>query len=152
MPIDRKRFPSILHVPITEEMEKKLKSAADNRGIPKSVLVRELLRDGLKVEGVVWAQDLLRKLIAESIKEQLWPVEERLAKINAKSSYASAISLYIAAQAIFDMGKRDTVTAFQEARKKAIQLVQEKIPHTGDLEKWVLEAKQDAMRNKKERC
>ncbi len=145
MPVDRKRFPSILYVPITDEMEKQLKSAADNRGIPKAVLVRELLRDGLKVEGAIWAQDLLRKLIADSVKEQLKPVEERLAKINAKSSYASAIALYITAQAIFDMGKRDTVTAFQEARKKAIQLVQEKIPHTGDLEKWVLEAKQDAI-------
>jgi hypothetical protein len=139
-----KKFPISLHVYISEEIDQILSSVAGARGIPKSVLVREILRDHLKLEGAVNSQDIIQKFVSEAVREQLKPVEERLAKINAKTAYAAAISLYICIQAIFDMGKRDAAEAFRDARKKAVELVKERIPHTGDLEKWVLEAEKSA--------
>jgi predicted transcriptional regulator len=135
-----KKFPVPFQVYISKEMDQLLSSVADARGIPKSVLVREILRDYLKLKGAENSQDIIQKFVSEAVREQLKPVEERLAKINAKTAYAAAISLYVCIQAIFDLGKRDVAEAFRNARKKAVELVKERIPHTGDLEKWVLEA------------
>lgn len=118
-----KKFPCDLHIYLSENMDKELKIEAQKRDIPVNSLVREIIRDYLSKESAKEGIDTVTQTIRRVIRDELKPVENRIAKISAKSAVAAAASMYLNVQTIQDMGKNDAVELYEKARKKAVAYV-----------------------------
>ncbi len=133
MGVNKSNYPHTIYIPITEEMHKAIKKMAKLKGIPKTTLIRKTISSYLKLEDEENSMDLIQKMVADAVEEKLKPVENRLAKITAKTAMAAVMTMYVEA-ALLGRHEKDVVNIFREARQKAIAFVQSGIPNTGQLE------------------
>lgn len=116
-----------IHLRFDDDLEKKLKAVAASRGEPMAVVVRSLLNDVLSAESAVTSLDVIVSAVRNAIRKELKPLEERLAKINAKTSISSATSMYMLVQVLSDLGVRNAVEIYEKARVKAVAFVKEPV-------------------------
>ncbi len=134
MTIDR-HFDKEIKFRATKEQTKKIQAAAKAKGMNVSDFLRHALREYLAIDEMKGKRDAIQSFVANAVEEKLRPVENRLAKITAKTAHATAISIFLQAQAMADLGKSDVVEIFQIARKKGLTFVRDKgIPTTGMIE------------------
>ncbi|GBF33861.1 hypothetical protein DCCM_2972 [Desulfocucumis palustris] len=55
------------------------------------------------------------------------PLENRLAKLNAKTGASSATAMFMLIQTLDDLGKHDCVEIYEKARKKAVAYLREPV-------------------------
>ncbi|MCX7884570.1 MAG: ribbon-helix-helix protein, CopG family [Caloramator sp.] len=108
---------------LDEEIYNKLKALACENETSIAEIARRILSEGLSIEHANKGVDALTQTIRRVIRDELKPVENRMAKLSAKAAVASASSMYLNVQAIADMGKNDAVEIYDKARKKAVAYV-----------------------------
>ena len=121
-----------INIRVDEELDAMITALAVRRGETKAEVCRRLLRRAAEEEYVEDSLDPVLVAVRKAMADTLKPVEERMAKINAKAAIASATAMYMAMQIYHDMGK-DARALYEEARKRAVAFV--KLPHdelTGD--------------------
>ena len=123
---------------VTKEQKQQILTAAKARDKAVSDFLRQALRDYLAVDEMESRKDTIQSYVANAVEEKLKPVENRLAKITAKTAHASAISIFLQAQAMADLGKSDVVQVFKVAREKGLAFVRERgMPNTRDMEEII---------------
>lgn len=120
-----KNYPHELRVGIDDELEGALIALVARRKENKAVVVRRILKKAIAEEHAVDSIDILNSAIRKAMKNELKPLEDRLAKLIAKSAIAGATSMYLNTQAISDLGLQDAILLYNEARKKAIAYLRE---------------------------
>lgn len=121
-----------MRIRLDVELEKQITALAERRGESKAELCRKLLRKAVQQELANEGIDEIYMAVRQAMQDVLKPVEERLAKINAKTAIAAATSMYTNAEVLGNMGK-DVRAIHERSRKKAVAFVQ--LPHdqlTGD--------------------
>jgi len=89
-----------------------------------SQVVRELCRDGLSHKNAVTGIDIIQSSLRSVLKDVIKPLEERLAKIEAKTAIAAATSMYLNLEVVSNItGKEEGVELYNNARKKAVSYV-----------------------------
>ena len=116
-----------IHLRLDDELEKKLKALAASRGEPMAVVIRNLLNEALSAESAVTSLNVIVSAVRNVIRRELKPLEERLAKINAKTSIAAATAMYMLVQVLDDLGVRNTVEIYEKARAKAVAFLKEPV-------------------------
>jgi len=112
-------YTSELRLWIDDETKRRLKSLSSERGEPISVIVRRFIAEALASEAAVSSLDIIRRATREVIRNEIKPLENRLAKLNAKSGMASATAMFMLVQTLEDLGKHDCVEIYEKGRKKA---------------------------------
>lgn len=115
-----------IHFRIDEKTDRKLKSLSKERGEPVAVIVRRIIGEALAAEAAVSALDIVRSATREVIRNEIKPLENRLAKLNAKTGMASATAMFMLVQTLDDLGKHDCVDIYEKARKKAYAYLKER--------------------------
>lgn len=118
-----KTFPARLNIPITEIMSKEIKAIALVEDKDVSVLVRSVLNEFIQYYHAERGIDAITGTIRRVIRDELKPVENRMAKLSAKGAVAAATSMYLNVQTIQDMGKNDAVELYDKARSKAVYYI-----------------------------
>lgn len=118
-----KTFPARLNIPITELMSKEIKAIALVEDKDVSVLVRSVLNEFIQCYHAERGIDAITGTIRRVIRDELKPVENRMAKLSAKGAVAAATSMYLNVQTIQDMGKNDAVELYDKARSKAVYYI-----------------------------
>lgn len=118
---------------VTKELEDQIKAAAFNDGKTMPEFLRNSIQEYLVTNSLSGTKAIIGSYISAAIAEKLKPVEERLAKITAKTAMATVMSMYVEAELLAQHNK-DVVEIFKQARQKAIAFVQAGIPTTGQLE------------------
>lgn len=121
-----------ISIRIDDELDNMISAVAVRRGEKKADVIRRLLQKGVEEDYAQDSIDPVALAVRKAMTDVLKPVEERMAKINAKAAIASATAMYMAMQIYFEMGK-DARALYEEARKRAVAFV--KLPHdelTGD--------------------
>ena len=116
-----------IHLRLDDELEKKLKALAASRGEPMAVVIRNLLNETLSAESAVTSLNVIVSAVRNVIRRELKPLEERLAKINAKTSISSATAMYMLVQVLNDLGVQNAVEIYEKARVKAVAFLKEPV-------------------------
>lgn len=111
---------------VDKDVEEYVSSEAARRKESKAEVYRRLLRQAVEREKAENALDPVLTAVRQAMKDVIKPVEERLAKINAKTAVASATAMYTNIEVLGQMGK-DVRGINETARKKAVAFV--KMPH-----------------------
>lgn len=101
------------------ELEKMISLLVVAKGEAKAELMRRLLRKAAAEELANELNDYVLPQIREAVRSALTPVEERLAKINAKTSIAAATTMYTNVEVLGHLGQ-DVRRIHENARKKAV--------------------------------
>ncbi|MEK4983572.1 ribbon-helix-helix domain-containing protein [Bacillus sp. FSL K6-6540] len=103
---------------IDEDLLKKLDAEASVLNMNRSEFIRDAielkLSNGAAVEGIETTMRLLRRVIEDSINPQF----NRMAKMIAKDTKASATSMYLNVLHLAEIG-RDSVNLYKQAESKA---------------------------------
>jgi len=116
------RFPKYLHFGLSADLHAALKAEATRRGLSVANLVRDLLTQALAEQAAIEGRDALQKAIQQAIR----PDVNRLATMLQKAVVAAATSMYLNTQVLADLGVRDAVEMYQQARKKAVAYLRER--------------------------
>lgn len=109
-------FDKVLHDLIAAEV--------NTTGKNFSQVVRELCRDGLTHKNAIAGIDIIQSSLRSVTKDVMKPIEERLAKIEAKTAIAAATSMYLNLEAVSHIvGQEDAIEFYNNARKKAVNYV-----------------------------
>lgn len=111
-----------MRIRLEQDLEKQIAALAERRGESKAELCRRLLRKAVQQELAGEGIDEIYISVRRAMQDVLKPVEERLAKISAKSAIASATSMYTNAEVLGSMGK-DVKAIHERSRKKAVSFV-----------------------------
>lgn len=103
----------------------KLQILAQQRGEAVAVVVRRIVEQTVANEVAVGVVDVITSVLRKTIRAELKPTEDRLAKLAAKAATAAATSMYLNTQALRDLGKHDALELYQAARKKAVAYLRE---------------------------
>ncbi|HAJ4019572.1 hypothetical protein J8366_22810 [Escherichia coli] len=122
MPKTRKQ--EILRFRVNDDLYNAVKGVAAQKGVTLADVCRELLEDAIARQQGEQSQDYLLALVKRAVKEELKPVEERLAKISAKNAITSGTSMFMNMQVIQDRGY-DAQDVYTKARKKAVALLKQ---------------------------
>lgn len=123
-----------LRVLIDEELDSLLRSLATRRGETVSEVVRRLLRSSLGNETAVDSIDVVTAALAKTIRRELKPVEDRMAKLAAKTAIAGATGMYlnyfVIQQALESKLSTSAKELYETARVKAVAYLRE--PESGE--------------------
>lgn len=108
---------------INDNLYNQLKGLASEYETSMSDIARRILTNGLSEEYANKGIDAITKTIRRVIRDELKPVENRMAKLSAKGAVAAATSMYLNVQTIQDMGKNDAVELYEKARSKAVYYI-----------------------------
>lgn len=114
-----------VHVRVDEDTKENINSLAASRGITQAEAVRQVFREYFSSDFATKSLDVITTIVRSVIRSELKPVENRMAKISAKSAIAGATSMFLNIQTLDDLGKHDSVEMYQKARKKAVAYVKE---------------------------
>jgi len=122
----QRKYSKNIRIWIDDELDRKLKSLSKERGEPVAVIVRRYIREALAGEAAVSYLDIIRSATREVIRSEIKPLENRLAKLNAKTGMSSATAMFMLIQTLDDLGKHDCVNIYEKARKKAYAYLKER--------------------------
>lgn len=112
---------------LDEETDIMITALAEKRKESKQEVMRSILRRGAQAELIEeFAADEMLHLVRKAIVETTKPIEERLAKINAKSAISSATAMYMNLETLGSIGKlsvQDLTELYKRAREKAVGFV-----------------------------
>lgn len=111
-----------MRIRLDEELDMQLSALAVRRGESKAELCRRLLRHAVAQETAKDAIDPVMLAVRQAVADVIKPVEERLAKINAKTAIAAATGMYMDMQVYKEFGK-DARALYEAARKQAVAFV-----------------------------
>ncbi|GBF35418.1 hypothetical protein DCCM_4545 [Desulfocucumis palustris] len=94
-----------------------------------AVIVRRIISEALASDAAVSSLDIIRSATREVIRNEVKPLENRLAKLNAKTGMASATAMFMLVQTLDDLGKHDCVEIYEKSRKKAHAYLKERNDH-----------------------
>ena len=113
-----------MRIRLDDELDAQINALMELRSEPsKAELCRRLLAKAVAQELSESTLDPVTLAVRQAMQDVLAPVEERLAKINAKTSIAAATSMYMNQQVFHAMGK-DGRALHEAARKQAVAYVQ----------------------------
>lgn len=115
-----------MRIRLDKDLDNQLNALAIRRGESKAELCRRLLRKAVAQEIAQDSIDPVTIAVRQAMADVLKPVEERLAKINAKTAIAAATAMYTNMQVYSAMGK-DARALHEAARKQAVVFVKQ--PH-----------------------
>ncbi|MGG2201890.1 CopG family transcriptional regulator [Paenibacillus validus] len=113
-----------MRIRLDKELDDQLNALAVRRGEPKAELCRRLLRQAVAQETAQDTIDPVLVAVRQAMADVLKPVEERLAKINAKTSIAAATGMFMDMQVYKEFGK-DARPLYEAARKQAVAFVKQ---------------------------
>ena len=105
------------------KLEEQIRALAKRRGETVTGCIRRLLREAIDQESANEALDPVLAAVRQAMRDVLKPVEDRLAKINAKAAIAAATAMYTNIEVVGQFGKVDVRTLHEAARKKAVAFV-----------------------------
>ncbi len=108
-----------IHLRLDDETSRKLKLLSEERGEPVAVIIRRFIAEAIASEAAISSLDVIRRSIREVTRNEIKPLENRLAKLNAKTGIASATAMFMLVQTLEDLGKHDCVEIYEKGRKKA---------------------------------
>lgn len=111
-----------MRIRLEVELEKQITLLAEKRGESKAELCRRLLKKAVEQELASEGIDEIYISVRQAMQDVLKPVEERLAKINAKTAIAAATAMYTNAEVLGQMGK-NIKEIHERSRKKAVAFV-----------------------------
>jgi metal-responsive CopG/Arc/MetJ family transcriptional regulator len=111
-----------MRIRLDKELDEKLNALVQMRGEAKSELCRRLLRTAVAQELAQESIDPILMVVRQAMGDVLKPVEERLAKINAKTAIAAATGMYMNQQVFESLGKNGRAL-HEAARKQAVAFV-----------------------------
>jgi predicted DNA-binding protein len=117
---------------VTEETGRRLKALAAAKGWSMSEVLRKMIDEYISLAEFANLRSDIQKYVADAVEEKLRPVENRIAKINAKTAHAAAISLYVSAE-LLSLHHQDVAEIFRRARQKAITFVRIDIPTSDEI-------------------
>jgi hypothetical protein len=111
-----------MRIRLDRELDEQLTALAGMRGEAKAELCRRLLQKAVAQELAQDTMDPILYAVRQALGDVLKPVEERLAKINAKTAIAAATTMYMNQQVFEDLGKNGRAL-HEAARKQAVAFV-----------------------------
>lgn len=116
-----------IHLRIDDELFGMIKAEAAKRDESNSEVARRLLRKALASESANEALDEIAAILSKVIRRELKPTEERLAKLNAKTSIAAATSMFLNYLVVSEFKNlpKSPKEIYEEARKKAVAYIKE---------------------------
>lgn len=111
-----------MRIRLDRELDEQLNALAGMRGEAKAELCRRLLQKAVAHELAQDSIDPILLAVRQAVGDVLKPVEERLAKINAKTAIATATTMYMNQQVFEDLGKNGRAL-HEAARKQAVAFV-----------------------------
>lgn len=139
---EKKRINRTIKFRVTIEAEGRLKTAAIERGLSLSEMLRQVVDEHLAAKELGDQKSYIQKFVADAVEEKLKPVENRIAKINAKTATAAAMSMYVGAE-LLGLNHKDVALIFRRARQKAIEFIRMGIPTTDQLIAWGINTNED---------
>ncbi|MBO8164211.1 MAG: hypothetical protein H0Z34_10905 [Brevibacillus sp.] len=114
-----------IRLTVNHEIHNGLKAIANRRGEALNDVIRSILSEAIAKEASQDGIDYVSTVLRQTMRDILRPVEERLAKINAKTAITSGTAMFMAMQVIEEAGY-DSHSVYQQARKKAAAYLAEK--------------------------
>lgn len=111
-----------MRIRLDVDLDKQISALAERRGESKAELCRKLLRKAVQQELASEGIDEIYIIVRQAMQDVLKPVEERLAKINAKTAIAAATAMYTNAEVLGQM-KLNVREIHEKSRKKAVAFV-----------------------------
>ncbi|MBE3573622.1 MAG: hypothetical protein IMW95_11870 [Moorella humiferrea] len=111
---------------LPEETYEALMSLAARRNEPVSAVARRMLVNAIAEEAAADGKDVIIDAVRRAMREVLKPAEDRMAKLAAKAAMAAATAMYLNTQVIGDLGRKDVLQIYSEARKRAVAYLRER--------------------------
>lgn len=124
-----KKYPAELRVNIDEDLDLALMALAAKRKESKADVVRRLLREGIGKEAAADGLDTISLFLRKIIRNELKPVEERMAKLTAKTAIAAGTSMYLNYFVIKEAPLELPINPkeiYEQARVKAVAYIKER--------------------------
>ncbi|MTI85639.1 MAG: hypothetical protein FH756_17515 [Firmicutes bacterium] len=123
-----------LTVRFDEDTYNMLQVLAEQRGEPMAVIARRIIEEDLLKQRAVDSLDVINSAIRKTIRAELKLVEDRMAKLSAKSAIAGATGMYlnyfVIQQALGSKLSKSAREVYDTARVKAVAYLKE--PESGD--------------------
>jgi hypothetical protein len=119
------KLTGLIQFRVDPDLERAIKALSVRRGEELADLCRRILREAVCRESLEDGTDAVAKIVRQVMRDVLKPMEERLAKINAKNAIVAGTAMYMNMQVIEDAG-HDSHDIYTKARKKAVALLQER--------------------------
>ncbi|MDA5110978.1 hypothetical protein O3V59_21830 [Brevibacillus thermoruber] len=114
-----------LKIRVDSELKNALLALATRRGEKLADVCRRALRDAAEKGVLSDGEDAIARIVRNCMRDVLKPVEERLAKINAKQAIMSGTAVWMSRQVLEEAGY-DSEYIYTQARKKAVAFLQER--------------------------
>jgi metal-responsive CopG/Arc/MetJ family transcriptional regulator len=111
-------FNKELRFMVDEQMLRDLDAEAGRRGVKRNEMCRRLLEEKLSEEDALRGIDTIMKMLRTVLKDTANPQFERLAKMIAKDTKASATGMFMQVADFYKRGE-DHVAIYDESSKKA---------------------------------
>ncbi len=112
-----------------EDAYNSLQVLAKQRGEPLAVLARRMVEEALTQKQAIEGIDLISAALSKVVRRELKPVEDRMAKLTAKSAVAGATSMYlnyfVIQQALGPKLTKSAKEVYETARVKAVAYLKE---------------------------
>ncbi|WP_338832856.1 hypothetical protein MHLNE_16060 [Moorella humiferrea] len=115
-----------LTVRLPEDVYNALAALSVRREESIAVTVRRLLSQAISEEAAADGKDVIIDAVRRAMRDVLKPAEDRMAKLAAKAAMAAATSMYLNTQVIGDLGRKDVLQIYSEARKRAVAYLRER--------------------------
>ncbi|MCD5401037.1 hypothetical protein LR013_00355 [candidate division NPL-UPA2 bacterium] len=144
-----KFFDQRLEIKITKELKERIMLVAKEEEKSVSEYLRKIIEAHITAGNMEENKGEIYSYVSKAVHDQLEPVEERLAKICAKTAHAAAISMFMNLQVIFDLEKKDAMEIWKIARGKGLAFVRDRgIYNTGEIEQEMEEILNEKERGK----
>lgn len=113
------KYSKELRFNVEDDLHEKIFALAERRGEAVSEVCRRVLRDAVERSAAEDGLDVINEAVRKNMSDVLKPLENRLAAMTAKSTIASATTMYHMQHVLLGMGK-DPRVIHEESRKKAV--------------------------------
>ena len=149
-----RNFNREIRVMVDDKLAEKVKTIAGAKEKTVSEYVREALTNYSDLEYMQTMESKIQGFVATAVEEKLAPVENRLAKITAKTAQAAATSIFYTSALVQRLSQKYDIKPVSEvfswAKKQGIAFVGQRVPHLGEMEQAVKRAKAEDVKNNDE--
>ena len=109
---------------------KELEAIAKNRDESLAFIIRAYVSKGMAKDYTDDSKDTITSIVRTTIKAELKPSVERLARISSKAGHMAATATFLNVQALMDLvpkeNRKDVRELYDRARKKAVSYMKMK--------------------------
>jgi len=125
----RKKKLKPITIRFQEDTYNSLQVLAKQRGESMAVIARRMVEEVLAQKHAVEGMDMVTAALAKVVRRELKPVEDRMAKLTAKSAIAGATGMYlnyfVIQQALGPKLTKSAKEVYEAARVKAVAYMKE---------------------------